>query len=385
VRASTSLAAALLAACLAATGQAQPFPPVEGRDFALDLYTGMVLGSLRTVGMGGASVALVEKSTGMAANPAAPAVRQSTSNDWFDWGLALDWMNPDLGEDLDNNGDPDGDEAHYGVVTLGGALQFGRLGIGVDLTAAERDIGGGIVFGALVSRLLLAYNVPGADVTIGVGLRGGSMSLDQGTGDERRELVGVAAFSPTAGLVWRPADLDVRVGASGSLPVSVAVPACSSCGERVLPEKVRLPWELAVGAAWRFAATRWNRQVPDEFRDERALIVAADLVLVGAEDDAYGTQRWSIGELQPSGREVAVSLRGGVEFEWIPGWLRLRAGSYWEPGRLEGAAGRLHGTGGLEVRLLAFRLWGNPYRVRLGLTVDGARDYVNGGLSLGFW
>lgn len=381
------LAPLLVAAALAAAGEAraQTFPPVTSRDFELDLTNAMVLGSIRTVGMGGASVALVEKASGMGANPAAPAVRQATSNDWFDWALSLDWLNPDLGEDLDNNGDADGGGARFNVVTLGGALQLGRLGIGLDFTAAERDLGENLFFTSLVTRLLLAYTFPGDEIVVGVGLRGGSMSIDEGRGAESRELISVGAFSPNAGVLWRPRELDLRVGAAGSLPVSASVPACATCGDIILPEKVRLPWELSVGAAYRFGPTRWNQQVTTEFRDERAVIVAADVVILGAAADAYGLQRWSAGELQPSGREVAVSLRGGVDFEWIPGWLRVRGGSYWEPGRLAGAGGRLHGTGGLEVRLFGFHLWGGAYRVRIGLTADVARDYVNGGLSVGFW
>jgi hypothetical protein len=369
----------------AAAARAQPFPPTTGRDFELDLYNGMVLGSIRTIGMGGAGVALAEKAGGMAANAAAPGARAATSNDWFDWALSLDWMNPDLGEDLDNNGDPDGDASHYGVVTLGGAVQLGRVGLGVDFTVAQRGLDDGLSFVSVTSRLLVAYTFPGDSIALGLGLRGGSMSLEQGSGGQSRDLVTVSAFAPTAGARWRPRELDLRVGLSGALPVSASVPECAACGDHILPGRVRLPWELAAGVAWRFGPTAWNRQIAEEFRDERALIVAVDVVVVGAAANAYGLQRWSIGELQPSGRDVAASVRGGVDFEWLPGWLRLRAGSYWEPSRLAGAEGRLHGTGGAELRLLAFRLWGTAYRLRLGLTLDAARDYVNGGLSIGFW
>jgi hypothetical protein len=382
VRAATVM---LLALGAAGAARAQEFPPVASRDFALDLYNGAVLGSIRTVGMGGAGVALVEKASGMGLNPAAPAVRAATSHDHVDWALALDWLSPDLGEDLDNNGDPDGDETSYSVVTFGGALQLGKLGLGLDFTVADRALGDDLYFITLITRILVAGSFADDTLALGLGLRGGTMNIDAGRGEMARDLVAVTAFSPSAGALWRPRDLDLRVGVTASLPVSADVPECDGCGERILPEKVRLPWEVSVGGAWRFAATRWNQQIAEEFRDERAVIVAADVLIVGAAGDTHGLQRWTVGELQPSGREVAVSVRAGVDFEWIPGWLRVRAGSYWEPGRLQGTGGRVHGAGGVEVRVFGFRLWGSAYRVRASLTLDGARDYANGGLSVGFW
>jgi len=72
---------------------------------------------------------------------------------------------------------------------------------------------------------------------------------------------------------------------------------------------------------------------------------------------------------------------------WVvmPGRLRLRAGSYWEPARIADRGGRLHATGGLEVRLFSFSFWDKERRVRLAIAADGARQYQNFGLSIGFW
>ena len=89
-------------------------------------------------------------------------------------------------------------------------------------------------------------------------------------------------------------------------------------------------------------------------------------------------------ELQRSGEHSSFSLRGGVEYEWLPGRLRLRGGSYWEPGRFERVGGRLHGTFGIEVRVFEANVWGRR-RGRITLTGDVAERYRNVGVSIGFW
>jgi hypothetical protein len=371
--------AGVVAMAATSAARAQPFPPATDRDFALDLYTGTVLGSIRSIGMGGASVALVEQASGMGANPVAPAVREATSNDWWDIDASLDWLNPGLGNDLDNNGDDDGGKAT--VLTLGVALELKHTGIGLDGTITVREIGD-IEINSEILRLLVAQSFADDVYTFGIGVRGGQFRI----ASEGKDLLEATGWSPTAGFLWRPKQIDLRLGGAFSLPASADVPECAACGDRILPAKVRLPWELSFGGAWRFAPTRWNQQVTSEFRDERALTVAADVVLVGAMVKGRGLQRWAeAGELQRSGDSVEVSVRAGVDYEWIPGWLRVRGGSYWEPGRLEGRSGRVHGTGGVEVRLFGFHVLGAAYRVRISLTLDLAHEYGNGGLSLGFW
>jgi hypothetical protein len=90
-------------------------------------------------------------------------------------------------------------------------------------------------------------------------------------------------------------------------------------------------------------------------------------------------------ELQPSGRSASLSLRLGAEYEWVPGWFRIRGGTYWEPPRFADVEGRLHVTVGFDVRFWSFSFWGSKYRLRLSLAGDAARQYGNTLLSLGFW
>ena len=139
-----------------------------------------------------------------------------------------------------------------------------------------------------------------------------------------------------------------------------------------------------IGGAYRFSETAWNQLVGGIFRDEPSLTLAADLVLTGASPDGYGVEAFGMNQLQRSGRHIATSVRAGAEYEWLPGRLRLRAGSYWEPQRFDGVGGRLHGTFGADVRVFEFQLWGRR-RGRIGLTGDIAAAYRNIAVSVGFW
>jgi hypothetical protein len=141
---------------------------------------------------------------------------------------------------------------------------------------------------------------------------------------------------------------------------------------------------VIVGGAWRFAPTQWNQLVGGNFRDERSLTIATDVVVVGASKEAYGIEAFGMHQLQRTGRNTAVSLRGGAELEALPGRLRLRAGSYWEPERYDDVGGRIHVTFGLELRVFEFFAWGRR-RGRISFTGDVAERYRNMALSIGFW
>ena len=100
---------------------------------------------------------------------------------------------------------------------------------------------------------------------------------------------------------------------------------------------------------------------------------------------AGGVEAFLVRRLQRSGAATTLSPRLGLEQEWLPGRLRVRAGSYWEPTRFEGVRGRMHVTAGGELRLFSFRFRGTERRVAIALAIDGARRFGNAGLSAGFW
>ncbi|HWN66329.1 MAG TPA: hypothetical protein VNM90_01755 [Haliangium sp.] len=368
--------------------------PITDRDYAIDSYQGPVLGSARILGMGGAVVALAEGSATMLVNPASPAVRRATSTDEWDWDWHLDWLDSSSTQDYDNDGRiRESELAQSPLVTLGvvGQLRAWAVGIGGLITTRTitLDTGERLTPSILIGRLVVARSFDERRVTVGLGLRTANFDLVRASGGAEDTLFALANASLEAGVVWQPADRNLRVGATAALPVVArdGVTTCDpeSCAGYILPRAVSVPWEASAGVAWRRARTRWNQVIQAPFRDERSLIVSGDVVLTGATRDGHAFEAFLDKTLQPSGRAVSVSVRAGAEYEWLPGRLRVRGGSYWEPGRITGADGRLHVTGGLEWRIWQVSLWRKPYRLQVGITGDLARDYGNGGLSVGLW
>lgn len=368
-------------------------PDITSRDYAIDLYLGPALGSGRIVSMGGAAVALAEGSAGMLANPAAPGVRPATSKGNWDWDWHVDWLSPQLGSDFDRNGiltaEDDLDLSPF--VTGGAVIIYKQWALGASINSFQQDAGA-VNPTFIIGEVSLARSLLAEELVVGVGVRTGNLEV---TDDQQRVLFEIAGSALQAGAVWRPSLIDIRVGGTVSLPVvgrEVTVENCDpmSCNGFILPTEVKVPWRLAGGFAWRRGPTRWNRRVAGEFRDERALTLAGDVVVFGGNSDSYGVEAFALNKLQRSGSTPSVSVRAGAEYEWKPGWFRLRGGSYWEPGRFEdelgsSIPGRLHATLGFDVRVYSRKVWGDTYRLRLSLTADAAEQYYNGGVSIGFW
>jgi hypothetical protein len=412
------LAAALAVLALApaaarAQDDLQQFPAITDRDYTIDLHQGAVLGSGRTVGMGGTAVATAIGSAGSLFNPASVAVRPESSNGLRDWDWHFDYLSTAVGTDYDNNGDPQRTE--YGLfegplITAGIVGQYGIWGVGLSLLYLQHPIEQAdaltILPSVVVGRLGVAGSFMDDELTVGAAYRIGQFQFAEiRTATDGVEtttnLFTIGGNALEAGALWRPRDGDLRLGVSGSLPVTgdqVQVEECDplDCGGDaegegyILPERAALPWQVSLGAAWRRGPTRWNRKIRSEWRDEKSLLLAADLVIAGHTPGGYGIEAFSRKQLQPSGRNVGVSPRAGVEYEWVPGRFRIRGGTYWEPSRFrdpegDDIDGRIHITLGFDVRVWSFCFWNERYRLRLSATSDGARKYGNGGLSIGFW
>lgn len=364
--------------------------PITHRDWALDLYRGAALGSVRIVGMGGVQVALAEGSAGTLGNPAAPAVRKATSTGWWDWDWHVDAMEAVYASDFDNNGlVDDGRTSTTGSAGLAGMYYSWGAAIVVSTQRERMTSTSGEELSAIatVAKLAVANTFGDETWTAGLALRGGTLALAQ-----MRNLFTISGAGLEGGVLYKPYGDDLRVGATVALPVTgEAVEVENGCDPldcegHILPERVTVPWELAAGVAWRFGPTRWNQFVGGKFRDERALILAADVRLVGAVAEGMGLEAFSRDLLQRSGRHLSFGANVGTEWEALPGRLRLRGGTYWEPGRFADVRGRPHITAGVEVGFFTFRFWWNKkYRLRLGLTGDFAPRFGNAGLSFGFW
>jgi hypothetical protein len=367
-------------------------PPITSRDFNLDLFEQPVLGSPRLIAMSGAIDAVAEGAAGLYTNPASAAIRPETKSDKFTWGVYYSTYVAAQGQDSNNNGQLV-TSVHRSLLGAAGVLlQYGAWGLTVDAgyTAHEiaADAGGGLGVRSLIGHVSLARTFLDRALAVGVGVRLGGLNVYT-LGSDNQTLFTRVGASPDGGVVWMPKGRDFRLAASGGIPISTTPIQfdCdpNDCHGYILPTDAIIPWDTTFGGAWRFGPTAWNDRVDADYRDERELTVAFELSLIGAVDNGYGVEAFAAKQLQISGRSVSTTPRLGLEAEVIPGWLRLRAGSYLEASRFPETTARLHGTAGFEVRLFAFRLGGHERRVSISAASDLAARYKNLALSVGFW
>ena len=367
-------------------------PPITSRNFNLDLFEQPVLGSPRLIAMSGAIDAVAEGAAGLYTNAASAAIRPETKSDKFTWGVYYSTYVAAQGQDSNNNGQLV-TSVHRSLLGAAGILlQYGAWGLTVDAgyTAHEiaADAGGGLGVRSLIGHVSLARTFLDRALAVGVGVRLGGLNVYT-LGSDNQTLFTRVGASPDGGVVWMPKGRDFRLAASGGIPIRTTPIQfhCdpNDCYGYILPMDAIIPWDTTFGGAWRFGPTAWNDRVDADYRDERQLTVALELSLMGAVDSGYGVEAFAARQLQISGRSVSATPRLGLEAEVIPGWLRLRAGSYLEASRFPETTARLHGTAGFEVRLFAFRLGGHERRVAISAASDLAARYKNLALSVGFW
>jgi hypothetical protein len=393
---------------------AQEFSAPTSRNFTLDIYQGTAIGSAQIVGMGGVSAATSLGSSGILTNPAAAGVRLTTSNDTWDWDWHFDTQTPGLGSDPDNNGIEEDEELNYERnFTIGFVLQYKDWGAGFSArtqefqnafaNAMDETLETRVSAETNIGKFSVAHYIFDGQLVLGGGARFVSMKLSSETLNSDEEVVVPAANLATiqgasfeTGALWKPRNQSFRVGGTLSLPViadDIESDGCDDpldCAGYILPERLKVPWRASVGTAYRYAPTAWNKRVDSDYRDERALLLGVDLVMTGQTEKGYGVEAYGQHQLQPSGRTYSFSLRGGVEYEWFPGKLRVRGGSYFEPSRYKDPEGnkipgRLHLTVGFDWSFYTLKVWSYKYRLQVSTWADGAEDYGVAGLSVGFW
>ncbi len=365
---------------------ADSLPDIVDRNYAIDIYQGVVYGTGKSAGMGGVAVATGQGSANMSANPAAPAIRTKTSSGTWDFDWRIEGI-ANLSTDFDNNG-IEIKRSEEPITGLSLGLQYGKWGIGFDVTALsnqfdapEGSLQNTLVIESDLVRLAIARRLP-HDVTVGMGVKASIFSFYNGEG-----VVDITGGAAEFGAIWSPSFANLRVGAAASLSVEgtevEADDSCDpqNCGGYILPNEASVPWRVSGGIAWRFSNSKWNEIINKRFFDERNLTLAVDLVATGPTSRGHNFEAFGLKKLQRSGRKTVFSLRGGAESELLPGRLRLRAGSYWEPARVQDTRGRLHGTAGIDVRVWSL----GKYRFRVSANADIARNYSNIGFSAGFW
>lgn len=180
--------------------------------------------------------------------------------------------------------------------------------------------------------------------------------------------------------------------------------------ERQRAERARL--RKKPGTAGAEAAERERLELLDEAHLERAeieveqelrarylamrrfyVMVTTSLLVTGKVPDAVGVESVLDRRVQRSGQDLTYSPRIGVESEVIPHWLKVRAGSYYEPTRFQKTAvrspsGRVHGTFGLDVKLFPWTVFGlfeDGTEWRASGAVDNASRYFGWSVSIGVW
>jgi hypothetical protein len=374
--------------CIAGTASAQP---ITDRNFAIDFYDGVALGNTTQVGMGGAGAAYITGSAGTLINASAPVIRNTTDRGAWSWDYHLDALTATLSSDYDNNG-VTSEDGGASFLTGGLSVRYNHWAIAATVTAQTAPVIGSdpdLDAEAFRGKLVLSHWFSSADLAIGAGIQQLRFGITNRNQDPDVELFAMGGSGAIVGLTWVPKQRNVRIAAAVESPIlggTVETSTCDpdDCNGYILPEKVESAGRLVGGIAYRIGPTPWNSVVLTPFRDERSLTFAADVVVTGPTRNGFGIEAFGMQQLQRSGSNTDVSLRFGVDTEVIPGRLKLRAGTYWEPSRFDDVSGRLHATVGMDIGVLNFRFWG-PRRVRVSGTADLAPRYRNIGLSIGFW
>jgi hypothetical protein len=225
------------------------------------------------MGVGGAYIASAEDVEGLAANTAAPAVRNPYSTSWFDYDFTLGISFPGAftNSDFDNHGDnanlpnPHASAGNFLDANVGVMLQFGGLGVGAtgDLqqysltTTASGTPGLTLQIGRW--KAIGAYGMFGGQLVIGGGARIETMQILQNGGGT---LVTMTGAAPEVGALLMPTGRPWRLGATARAPVSgrngfaflpgqnAASQGVQRAGNFVLPQEVVMPWEVEVGLAY---------------------------------------------------------------------------------------------------------------------------------------
>lgn len=385
------LAGLLCVPALAVAGPAlEPIRP--GQSYAIDLYSGVPLGNSAVIATGGASQANAVGSSGTLVNPSAPSVRPTTDTESWNWDYHVDWLLGGLSSDFANSGIADLPDNHAMTITGGLAFRihdwaFALVGTYRSTSIADASVGQELDANTLAGKGALAKWFPAIDMAIGLAVTTAQFEVVPNVANAT-PLFSISGTGFEVGAQWLPRGQRVRIGAtltSATTNSKVQIDECNSgtvCS--LLPDQVVTPAQISAGFAYRFAETAWNQTVGGTFRDEPSLLLVGDVVITGPSANAYGLDAFGIEQLERSGRHSALSIRGGAEWEWVPGRLRLRGGTYWEPNRFEGVPGRLHGTFGIEGRVFEFEAWGRR-RGRITGTADLASGYRNIGVSIGFW
>ena len=234
------------------------------------------------MGMAGAYTAIAEGIDGATVNAASPAVREPYSFDWFDWDIDLDVSVPGEygGTDFDNRGpqaasDPQATATVDGFFYAHAGLEFqlGEFGVSGTAEFFQYDVakpnGQGVSLEYGRYHALAGYGLFDNQLVLGAGLRIVTLQVKGAGGllTSGQTLVTLDGAGPEVGVVLKPNDLPLRVGATFRSAVNGTVAGLNrfltagviggsdqstvdKVGNFVLPSRATLPWELEAGVAF---------------------------------------------------------------------------------------------------------------------------------------
>jgi hypothetical protein len=190
-------------------------------------------------------------------------------------------------------------------------------------------------------------------------------------------VLGTAGVGYEAGVLVKPIRQGYRIAAAVKSPIDAQLAAQPG----VAASTVHVPWEVAFGLAYQFGPRTLNPPLVtarEVARRGTGHWQPTDAELDQAAQELFRryqeSQRWYLllstelsviqggGPVGLSGQTAmdrpAISPRLGLESEVVPHYLRLRTGSYYEPALIAGTQSRVHGTGGLDVKLFKWSLFG---------------------------
>ena len=419
----TLVVVALFVACctIATPAAAQSDSGAQAQSQTVDSTRGPVTGSTRRIGLGGAFVAVAEDTEGVAINPASTAVRLPYSFQDWNVGFGLDvsvgaWLPKNDVYNQGNSASQDQTKADKSTALFGSVallVNYRHFGVGVSAEATRNaasrandtpgiDTHFAANFGTV--HLNMAYGFLDGQLLLGAGPRLIGMSFDRAGSSS---VLGTAGVGYEAGFLVKPIRQRYRLAAAVKSPIDAQLAAQPG----IAASNVHVPWEVALGAAYQFGPRALNprlvtaREVAQQTTGHQDPTDAElDHAALELFDRYEARQRWYLlvsselsviqggGPVGLSGQMAmdrpVISPRVGLESEVIPHYLRLRGGSYYEPALIAGTHSRTHGTGGLDVKLFKWSVFGllKPFNYwQLSLGADAARSYLNTAFSIGIW
>jgi hypothetical protein len=419
VRAFASFSTLVVAGTCAASAAAQ------AQEANIDPARGPITGSTRRIGLGGAFVAIADDSEGVAINPASDALRLPYSWDDWDYGLGIDvavgaWLPKNDFYNRNQSGTDDTGKSTALFGSLAAVIYKGHGGLGISAEAQSnatnrpdrmQGIDTDLAANFGIVHASLAYGFLDGQLLLGAGPRFVGMSFDRHTVEGRLSTAGVGY---EAGVIVKPIALQYRFAAAVKSPINATVGTDAAGGQTI----AHVPWEVALGFAYQFGPRPLNppfvtaKQVASDTtaggeptkadieraRDElferyqrqqrRYVLISAELDLIQGDGDHLGAEQYLFDVDRASFSRPILSPRLGLETEVVRHVLKFRGGSYYEPARIDRGNARVHGTGGFDVRLFEWDVFGlvKPFDYwQLSVAADGARAYLNTSFSIGFW